>query len=125
MPRCHESTLSHRGSGEPRPSGGSRYNFYSGSGGFAMDKACLILLTFCGLARSQPDVDQILKQLAARCRDLYEHGYVVDIDHRRIDQRRFAEGSSDMPRMHGPGDGAIDRIVLGRLSPNLRFELAN
>lgn len=85
-----------------------------------MDKACLILLTFCGLARSQSDVDQILKQLASTCRDLYEHGYVVDIDHRRIDQRRI-----DGPRMHGPGDGMVDRIVLGRSSLNLRFELVN
>jgi hypothetical protein len=90
-----------------------------------MDKASLILLTFCGLARAQSYADQTLKQLASTCRDLYEHGYAVDIYRRRIDQRRFAGGSSDMPRMHGPGDGAIDRIVLGRLSPNLRFELVN
>src|SRR5487761_2269820 len=94
--------------------------------------AASLFVLFCALARCQSSVDDVLKSVASTCRELYQHGYVVDIDHHRTDQRRFDGSSPNSDRMGVPApqmktasEGMVDRIVLGRSSRNFRFELVN
>ncbi len=97
-----------------------------------MDRTCSVFFAFCGMVHSESYVDEVLRQLASTCRDRYAHGYAVDIDHHRVDQRRFDGSPPNSDRIGVPApvmkmanDGMVDRIVLGRSGPTLRFELVN
>lgn len=88
----------------------------------------------CGVAYSQPRIGQLLNEVGSACRELYLHGYAVDITRRVAAEQRFQTGSAavqndrtalPIPNVHAGSSLSVNRIVLARSGNSLRYELVN
>ncbi|MEO7145354.1 MAG: hypothetical protein ABI165_17805 [Bryobacteraceae bacterium] len=99
-----------------------------------------LLLVLCSSilshAQSPPsEIDDLLRQVASKCRELYRQGYAVDIRRRRIQRPHFGEAGQPggnrigLPIPLPPGalsiDGQVEQIKLARSGRHLRYEVRN
>lgn len=87
----------------------------------------ILLFGLGGLATAQDDAGQVLRDVAAACRELYMRSYAVDIETTHVTQQRFVAGSAaddrnalPLPRVRTVARG--NRIVMGHSGERFRFE---
>lgn len=74
----------------------------------------------------------VLQQVASTCRELYKHGYVVEVTRHEFTRPHFSTGTGadvrqgmPAPLVPGSNSGAVDHVLLARSGKKFRFDVRN